>query len=166
MKSILAWSILVCAAVSPGHASPVFAGYIQSGQNYTFVLTDTEEAGSSGWLTIGRSFNGYALVAFDHSAETLSLRKGDQTLELSLKIARVADADAKTKALARDLEAARADLTRMLLRFREKHPSVIKQRLKVADLARQLAKSAPASEATTPDVPAKRVPEQGSGLVP
>jgi hypothetical protein len=103
-----------------------FSGYIESRNEFRFIITDIDEKSSSGWITIGQSFNGHRLVAFDRQKEVLSVKKGESTLELRLKESRVQDtvAVAESMAVAAKLTAARKEYMQLRARYTLKHPRV------------------------------------------
>jgi hypothetical protein len=139
MKPKLAF-ILFVVAVCRSEAALEFSAYTQTARELKFVVNDPEEAQASGWLTIGQSFQGYTLVAFDGQQEVLSVRKGDTTVRLSLKASRVKTQSSNTPELARQLAAARDELAEMRKRYLDGHPSVQRQLKKIADLEYQLAR--------------------------
>jgi len=121
-------------------AAVEFSGYAQSAQESKFVLTDTEEAESSGWLAIGQSFKGYTLVAFDGKDEVLSVQKGNTTIKLPLKVSRVKTGSSDAPQIAQQLATAKEELAEMRKRYLGEHPRVKEQLKKIESLERQLAK--------------------------
>lgn len=67
------------------NAALEFSGYMLTGQESKFVLTDTNDATSSGWLAIGQYFHGYALKAYDSAKKLLLLEREGSTIELKLQ---------------------------------------------------------------------------------
>jgi hypothetical protein len=74
---------------TPCYAALEFAGYISIGSDLKFVITNTETKKSSLWLSVGESFEGYRISAFDPKHESLTLRKEAETLELPLRPSQV-----------------------------------------------------------------------------
>ena len=72
-----------------------FAGYISSPAGVQFVLIDRESRLKSEFLTIGESFQGNRIVAFDREEEVLTIqRSGDDSVaRLALRRALVKDSN-------------------------------------------------------------------------
>src|SRR4051812_6729129 len=101
-----------------------FSGYLQTDAGTKFVVTETETARSSGWLTIGQAFNGYTILGFDPKREVLSVRNETSTLQLPLKVARVNAAKEPAMDVAAELAAAKRTLAELRKRYRDAHPEV------------------------------------------
>lgn len=71
-----------------------FSGFFLTSKESLFSLTDPESKQSSGWLRIGQSFGGYTVVAFDHAREVITLKRAEQSREVSLRPSKVKDGKA------------------------------------------------------------------------
>ncbi|MDO8539712.1 MAG: hypothetical protein Q7S40_04665 [Opitutaceae bacterium] len=120
---IAATIVLLALDAGVSRAAIEFSSYMQTEEQSTFVLTDTEDARSSGWLAIGQSFRGYTLIAFDRKSEVLSVRNGDTTIRLPLKPSRVKHVDSKLPELIRQLTVTKAELTEMRRKAIHEHAS-------------------------------------------
>jgi hypothetical protein len=72
-------------------ASLEFSGFLQSKTETRFMITDLSDRKTSGWIVVGDTFRGYALVAFDAKDEAVVLKKGAETVRLPVKQAKVVD---------------------------------------------------------------------------
>lgn len=70
-----------------------FAGVLTTAGNSTFALADTATTATR-WLTIGNSFSGWKITAYNPAAETLTLVKDTATRTLKLKTAVLQEAEA------------------------------------------------------------------------
>ena len=61
---------------------------------HRFVVLDRETGKSSGWLSVGSTFQGYKVVDFDDENEVLAVGNSGSVVRLSLKEARVKDGKA------------------------------------------------------------------------
>jgi hypothetical protein len=82
---IYAAIVLLVLTACDCNAALEFSGYMLTGQESKFMLTDTIEATSSGWLAIGENFHGYALKAYDSAKKLLQLEHEGTTIELKLQ---------------------------------------------------------------------------------
>jgi len=141
MKTRLSIAVVI-ALCTTGicRATIEFSAYIQNAKESKFVITDTEEKTSSGWIAIGQSFKGHTLVSFDPKKEVLSVKKGDVTLELRLKDSRVKEGGAGSPEVVAKLTAAKTELARLRTRYTDKHPVVVEQLKTIAELESQLKK--------------------------
>jgi hypothetical protein len=90
MKARLASALaLLLLSAGAGRAALEFSGFTQTGADVKFVLTDTDDARSSGWLGIGQSFRDHRLVTFDAKEETLTVEKDGRLTKLPLKPVRI-----------------------------------------------------------------------------
>ena len=65
-----------------------FTGLITTPEKSLFAVTSTASGGSM-WMSVGQSFEGYEALGYDPHAQILSLKKGDETLRLQLKDAKI-----------------------------------------------------------------------------
>jgi hypothetical protein len=63
-----------------------FVGYCSSGNTKMFALVDTTD-GRTGWVAQGADFRGFAVAGFAHEKETLTLKRENETLQLTLRAA-------------------------------------------------------------------------------
>lgn len=75
-------------------AAPTLRSVLIDGQSQMFSLADS--TGSGQWKQLGDTFDGWKLESFDAVKQTLVVRRADESRELTLDSARVADADAAT----------------------------------------------------------------------
>jgi hypothetical protein len=68
-----------------------FSGFFITSKESLFSITDSENMRSSGWLKIGQSFGGYTVVSFDRDHEVLTLKQGDRSLEVPLRVSKIKD---------------------------------------------------------------------------
>jgi hypothetical protein len=91
-----------------------FSGFFSTSKEALFSLWDTETQRSSGWLKIGQSFGGYALVSFDHEQDVIALQHGERLLKIPLRASKVKDGRAtisgSLKFLNEKVEGVRASL--------------------------------------------------------
>ncbi len=88
MKRLFAVLLLSALAV---RADIEFSGFFITSKEALFSLTDTETQQSSGWLKIGQSFGGYAVVSFDREQDSLILRQGEHLRTIRLRTSKVKD---------------------------------------------------------------------------
>jgi len=77
--SVLVVAIL-CGATPASRAALEFRGYSQIGDEALFSLQDTADQSSSPWITVGKTFHDYTLVAFDPKREVLTVKAPDGAL--------------------------------------------------------------------------------------
>jgi len=122
-----------------------FTGYTQLASESKFAIRDTEEKSSSGWIAIGSSFKGYTLVAFNREKELLTVKNGNSTLELPLKLSRVREGKAPEPVavptpapdIATQLAEAKKELAELQTKYREAHPTMQALLRKIAALEAQ-----------------------------
>jgi hypothetical protein len=119
-------------------AAPEFAGYAEARNGARFVLSEGELSRASDWLALGDSFRDYKLIAFDRPNEVLTVERDGKRFELRLKVSRVKDDKAGMNELAAKLTAARADLAKLRMRYRESHPTIIAARKQISELEAQV----------------------------
>ena len=90
-KAVILASFVALSAFCRGELE--FSGYIRIGSEAKFMITDEEAKISSGWITMGHSFMGYTVIAFDSQKEVLSLRKEGASLVLPLKLSHVKEGE-------------------------------------------------------------------------
>jgi hypothetical protein len=123
-------------------ASLEFSAYLHAADREHFVLRDLATGKNSGCLPSGEPFGGYTIGPFDPKTESLTVAKAGETFILPLKTAKVQTVEARGETvadLARQLEAARQELTKLRLRYREAAPAIVEQARKITELERQLA---------------------------
>ena len=86
------------------HAAIEFSAYNQTASSVKFVVTDTDDGSSSGWLALGEAFKDYTITAFDGKREVLSVRQDGRTTELALTPSRVRDGKVQTMKQGLDLK--------------------------------------------------------------
>jgi biopolymer transport protein ExbD len=75
------------SATLPAAPDVLFKGYLANGAHSQFVLTVDGE--TSDWLTVGRTFHGYTIVAFEPKTSTLTVEKDHRREALPLVDSRV-----------------------------------------------------------------------------
>ena len=90
MTRVVAWALLLAAPLA---AAPdiEFTGVLVLPKVTKFTLTD-KTAGVSQWLTIGDSFTGYTVSAYDAKEESIVLTKDGQQTRLRLVSAKTTEA--------------------------------------------------------------------------
>ena len=66
-----------------------FSGFFTTSKEALFSLTGTEPQRWSGWLKLGQSFGGYAVVSFDREHEIITLKQGEEFLKIPLRASKV-----------------------------------------------------------------------------
>jgi hypothetical protein len=69
-----------------------FSGYTIDADRVRFVLTDPDSKVSSGYMSVGQTFRGVTLVAFDREQEILTVSNDGNNVDLPLRKPRVKDA--------------------------------------------------------------------------
>ena len=88
----------------PTRAALEFAGVMTSERALRFLLIDQDTKGTSGWLSIGESFSGHSIVAFDEKNDLLFLLSTKGEVRLPLKASRVKSSKGAPKRIARTQE--------------------------------------------------------------
>lgn len=88
MKRFWIIFLLPCTVFS-AWGSPVFQGYMTNAGKSQFVLSSEDAKSTSGWLGLGQSFDGYAVVGFDAASEDLTVEKNGRREVLHLAQGRV-----------------------------------------------------------------------------
>lgn len=132
--------VCVLATTATGRCALEFSGYLQSPQGLRFVLTDTTAKESSALLQMGQTFAAHTLMEFEPQSEVLTVKRGDTIIRLPLTGPRFDRTDTTKADLARQLSAARDVVEQMRKRYRDAHPDLRDQLLRVAELERQLAR--------------------------
>lgn len=81
---LVLWSLVPLAASLAQAETPVWEGYMASASGARFALSERQTKASA-WIEVGDSFAGYTLEAFDKDQERIVLRRGAETVQLSLK---------------------------------------------------------------------------------
>lgn len=85
--------LLFLGFAAAANAALEFCGYTIIANEARFSLEDTEVKTFSGWLIVGKTFQGYTIAAFDAGEETLVLNNADgKTVRLPLRTSRIKDA--------------------------------------------------------------------------
>jgi hypothetical protein len=84
---VFALAILVASL----RAELALTGIMITAERPMFALSSEQEK-TSGWITIGQSFDGYTIVAFDPESELLAVEKDGKRQELRLRQAKVGEA--------------------------------------------------------------------------
>ena len=71
-----------------------FSGVLGGGKDVRVALTN-KTSGTTQWVAVGGSFSGYAVSAYDVTADVVVLTKGGQTFRLALKQGKTTKAEAK-----------------------------------------------------------------------
>ncbi|MDB6113369.1 MAG: hypothetical protein JWQ62_314 [Lacunisphaera sp.] len=66
-------------------------GKVALGDAYVFNVKPNSPPGRAEWLALGEVIDGYTLAAFDHPTDTLTLKKGDTTLQVPMDIAAIGE---------------------------------------------------------------------------
>jgi hypothetical protein len=85
---------LLCLA-SLARAEVQFDGYLIHSDGPLFSLVDTDTNNCSNWIRIGDAFEGYTIVAFDKSTDTLVVRKMAKESRLTLRLSKVTAGQSK-----------------------------------------------------------------------
>ena len=85
MKTIFL-ALFILALVNTTNASIEFVGYITSEKKLTFALVDTAE-GRAQFVELGGNLGGYKLMVYSKEAETLTLKRENETLAVRLRSA-------------------------------------------------------------------------------
>jgi type II secretory pathway component PulC len=91
--------LTLAMSIASARANLALTGIMITSERPMFVLSSEQEK-TSGWITIGQSFDGYTIVAFDPGSELLVLEKDGKRQELRLRQAKVGEAkpeDAKAR---------------------------------------------------------------------
>ena len=67
------------------HAALELSAFISISGDYRFLVVNAETRSSSGWVSLGDTFEAYRLVRFDAHRETLTIQRADEVGELALK---------------------------------------------------------------------------------
>jgi hypothetical protein len=136
------WFALVIALSVAGlcRAALEFSGYLRTEKEFKFVIKEADDNTSSGWIVLGQAFKDYTLVAFDQKKEILSVKNGDSIIELRLKAGHVKEAKGNPLEIAVQLAAAKEELARLRIRYRDGHPTIQVWLKKIAELEAQSAK--------------------------
>jgi len=96
--------IVLAAALLAGlaRAEPVFSGYFVDATGPVFSLT-SEGGRDARWVSLGESFDGYKVTAFDRAAQKLTLVREGRTVEVRLRAAQVQDSRLARRAYLRTL---------------------------------------------------------------
>jgi hypothetical protein len=85
-------ALLAAANLFPAEPAPfLLKGKVALGDAYVFNVKPA--AGRAEWLALGETINGYTLAAFDHPMNTLTLKKGETTLQVPMDIAAIGASD-------------------------------------------------------------------------
>lgn len=68
-----------------------FSGFSITPTFQLFVVRDTENNQTSGWLSLGNTFRGYTLKSFDKTREIMTVQKDGRDLEIRLKESKIKD---------------------------------------------------------------------------
>ena len=74
-------------AASAGPARFSLKGKVALGNVYVFNVKPDTPARKAEWLALGESIDGYTLSAYDHPMDTLTLKKGNEILQVPMDIA-------------------------------------------------------------------------------
>jgi hypothetical protein len=93
MKARTLGFILLVSLIAPmAHGALEFSGYISTGSELRFIVTNLDSRRTSEWLMIGDTFEGHSIAGFDLKEEVLVVHHAGTPVRLSLKGARVRDA--------------------------------------------------------------------------
>jgi hypothetical protein len=87
--------LLLAALIVGSHDSRAaleFSAYLTTDSRIQFLITDLETGTRSHWLTMGDSFLGHTLIAFERERETLTLEQAGKSIVLRIKDSRIVDA--------------------------------------------------------------------------
>lgn len=87
MKVTFAAAFLLLAL--PARSALQFAGFMSLDGTLRFVVTEGIGGRTSGWLSVGESFAGHTVVAYDDKLETLILKSQRGEVRLPLNAARI-----------------------------------------------------------------------------
>ena len=83
--------LVLTISIASARADLALVGIMITSERPSFALS-SEKAKTSGWITIGQSFDGYTIVAFDPESELLAVEKDGKRQELRLRQAKVGEA--------------------------------------------------------------------------
>lgn len=75
----------VSRSFSDAHAALEFSAFFSIAGDYRFILINADTRSNSGWVTLGDTFEGHRLARFDARGETLTLERGAEMSQLTLK---------------------------------------------------------------------------------
>ena len=82
---------ILAMSIASARAELALVGIMITAERPMFVLSSEQEK-TSGWITIGQSFDGFTIVAFDPESELLAVEKDGKRQELRLRQAKVGEA--------------------------------------------------------------------------
>ena len=83
--------LIMAMSIASARAELALVGIMITAERPMFVLSSEQEK-TSGWITIGQTFDGYTIVAFEPGSELLVLEKEGKRQELRLRQAKVGEA--------------------------------------------------------------------------
>jgi hypothetical protein len=89
VRTIFFATLILLASSATAFAVPEWSGLFVLTDTARFALADPETNATSGWLTIGDSFEGYTLKAYQPESETLVLEKDGHEVALQLRTSRI-----------------------------------------------------------------------------
>src|SRR5688572_26906083 len=66
-----------------------FSGYLRSSDRIQFVIMEPLSGETSGWITVGDSFQGHRITGFDAKRKVLTVEHAGKLVELPLKDSKV-----------------------------------------------------------------------------
>ena len=75
------------AAANVGPARFSLKGKVALGNVYVFNVKSDTPSRKAEWLALGESIDGYTLSAYDYPMDTLTLKKGNEILQVPMDIA-------------------------------------------------------------------------------
>ena len=87
-KSFAMASLATLAGLAPGHAAPMFRGYLTTGKDTCFGVATSGDTATE-WKAIGQSIGAFQIVGFDATMECLILEKLGVTYRVFLPHVRV-----------------------------------------------------------------------------
>lgn len=83
LTPLLFLTVAISMLIAQDDHGILLRGILKLGDSQAFSIS-TKAGTESQWLKIGQSFKGYSIQAFDEETEMLTLRKGDETFEISM----------------------------------------------------------------------------------
>jgi biopolymer transport protein ExbD len=96
MRTRFRWTLgVLVLATSHTFAAVEYCGFMFNARTAYFVLRNAETGRHSAWLTVGETFDGYTINAYDGERELLTLQHGSSSITLALKTPKTSEGNAQ-----------------------------------------------------------------------